>query len=138
MIEAFRTMIVPASDAPLARQIAATLSPVGGGSMWLVGLSPSGEEPATHYVSTGLIGPEFAAIMPMQAYALDDDGNWVQTESIVGQPGYVIAGCAMATPPLVLTEAEVQGLMDRADVTEQEPFVAFGRMGLILISEEMP
>ena len=76
--------------------------------------------------------------MRFTAYDLDDDGNWVQTESVVGQPGYVIAGCAAAEPPLVLTPAQVQGIMDRADVTEQEPFVAFGRMGLILISEEMP
>jgi len=134
--DVFRTMILPAADAPLARDIASTLSPVGGSNMWLTGLSADGNEPATHYVSTGLIGPEFAAIMPMQAYALDDDGNWAQTEDVTGQPAFVVAACAAADPALVVTLAQVEGVMDRADCTPQEPFTAFSRAGLKLIAGE--
>ena len=138
MREIFRTLIVPAADAPLARQIALTLSPVGGSGMWLAGLSPSGQEPATHYVSTGLIGPDFAALVPCTFWAMDENGDWVVTGSEPGNASLVVLACGAVDPPLVLTEAEVQGIMDRADVTEQEPFVAYSRMGLKLISEEMP
>jgi hypothetical protein len=136
--EIFRTLILPAADAPLARQIASTLSPVGGSGMWTTGLSADGNDPATHYVSTGLIGPSFAAIMPSQTYALDEQGRWVLTGSVRGQPAFVIAACAAADPPLKLTAAQVQGLMDRADISEQEPFVAFSRMGLKLIAGDAP
>lgn len=138
MTEIFRTLIVPAADAPLARQIALTLSPVGGSGMWLAGLSPSGKDPATHFVSTGLIGPDFAMLVPCTFWAIDESGDWVVTGSEPGNASLVVLACAAVDPPLQLTEAEVQGVMDRADISEQEPFVAYSRMGLKLISEEMP
>lgn len=138
MREIFRTLIVPAADAPLARQIALTLSPVGGSGMWLAGLSPSGQEPATHFVSTGLIGPDFAALVPCTFWATDEDGDWIVTGSEPGNASLVVLACAAVDPPLQLTEAEVQGIMDRADISEQEPFVAYSRMGLQLIAGDAP
>lgn len=57
-----RTMVVPAALAPLARALAAGLSP-GGVGMFTTGLSPTGTEPATHYVSSGLINPAFGGVM---------------------------------------------------------------------------
>ncbi len=138
MTEIFRTLIVPAADAPLARQIALTLSPVGGSGMWLAGLSPSGQEPATHFVSTGLIGPDFAMLVPCTFWAVDEDGDWIVTGSEPGNASLVVLACAAVDPPLQLTEAEVQGIMDRADISEQEPFTAFSRMGLQLIAGDAP
>ena len=138
MTEIFRTLIVPAADAPLARQIASTLSPVGGRGMWLAGLSLSGQEPATHFVSTGLIGPDFAMLVPCTFWAVDEDGDWIVTGSEPGNASLVVLACGAVDPPLALTEKQVQGVMDRADISEQEPFVAYSRMGLKLISEEMP
>lgn len=137
MTEIFRTLIVPAADAPLARQIALTLSPVGGSGMWLAGLSPSGQEPATHYVSTGLIGPDFAMLVPCTFWA-QEDGDWVCVGAEFGNAALVVAACGAVDPPLALTEKQVQELMNEADISEQEPFVAYSRMGLKLISEEMP
>lgn len=134
MTDIFRTLIVTAADAPLAQQIAVTLAPVGGSNMWITGLSADGQEPATHYVSTGLIGPDFAALVPCTFWAMDEDGNWVETGSEPGDPALVVAACAAADPPLVLTVAEVQGVMDRSDISDQEPFTAYSRMGLIQIS----
>jgi hypothetical protein len=134
MTDIFRTLIVTDLDAPTARQIAETLAPVGGSRMWLAGLSPTGKPPATHYVSTGLIGPDFAAMVPCTFWA-NEDGNWVETGSEPGNAALVAMACGMAEPPLVLTEKQVQGLMDRSDISDQEPFVAFGRLGLQLVQE---
>jgi hypothetical protein len=135
--EIFRTLIVPSADAPLARQIAETLAPVGGSRMWLAGLSPTGKPPATHYVSTGLIGPDFAAMVPCTFWA-NEDGNWVETGSEPGNAALVAMACASMDPPLVLTEKQVQGLMDRSDISDQVPFTAYSRLGLQLISEDSP
>jgi hypothetical protein len=130
----FRTLIVTDLDAPTARQIAETLAPVGGSRMWLAGLSPTGKPPATHYVSTGLIGPDFAAMVPCTFWA-SEDGVWAETGSEPGNAAMVAMACASMDPPLVLTEKQVQGLMDRSDISDQEPFVAFGRLGLQLVQE---
>jgi hypothetical protein len=130
----FRTLLVTDLDAPTARQIAETLAPVGGSRMWLAGLSPTGKPPATHYVSTGLIGPDFAAMVPCTFWA-NEDGVWTETGSEPGNAALVAMACASMDPPLVLTEKQVQGLMDRSDISDQEPFVAFGRLGLQLVRE---
>ena len=54
MSDVFRTMIITAADAPLARSIANMFA----GSeqhMWISGLSADGSEPATHFISTGWV-----------------------------------------------------------------------------------
>ena len=63
----FRSLIIPTAQVQLARDIAATLSPAGA-NMLLTGLSATGSAPATHYISTGLISPEFAALVPEQVW----------------------------------------------------------------------
>jgi hypothetical protein len=50
----------------------------------------------------------------------------------------VAMACASMDPPLVLTEKQVQGLMDRSDISDQVPFTAYSRLGLQLISEDSP
>ena len=130
MTDAFRTLILPAAVTPLAREIAVTLSP-GGIGMWTTGLSPTGAEPATHFISTGLISPEFAHMVPDQTWEQGEDGAWTQTGSTPGNPGAVTEACTAAG--MVVTLAQVLAVFDAADVTEQEPFVALGRMGLVLV-----
>lgn len=58
-----RTMIVPAALAPLARQLAAGIAGESGQGMWQTPLSATGAAPATHYISAGLVWPEFAALL---------------------------------------------------------------------------
>ena len=88
--DVFRTMIVPSAHVTLARQIAETVAPVAGLGMWQSQLSADGQEPATHYVSTGYIGPEWEVLMPLQTWE-EIDGTWTQTEKdligIFGQRG---------------------------------------------------
>ena len=128
---AFRTLITTAATTPLARDIAATLSPAGGQQMWLTGLSATGNAPATHYVSTGLISPEFAALVPEQVWEQDANGNWVQTGSTPGDPVLCYQMCVAAG--MSVTQAQVNAVYAAADVTAQEPFVAFSRMGLKMV-----
>lgn len=131
MAYAFRTIIMTASDAPLARAIAAAFGP-GGADMWTTALSPNGQEPATHYISTGIIPEEFAYMMPTQYWVQDEAGNWAKTGS---DPGNAAAVWQAASAQGVnCTLAQVQAIFDAADVTPQEPFVAMGRMGLKIIN----
>ena len=132
MTDIFRTLVLPADVTPLAQQIAATLSPSGVG-MWTTGLSPTGSPPATHFISTGFIGPEFAHMVPEQFWEQDETGAWVQTGSTPGDPVAVYEACTAAG--MTVTLEEIEAVYAVADVTEQEPFVAMGRMGLVLVSE---
>ena len=134
----FRTLIIAAADALLARQIAETLAGSAGAGMWTTGLSADGAGPVTHYVSTGLITPEFAAMVPEQVWEWqqpdrDEPGAWVQTGSVPGNAAMVSGACAMAEPPLDVSVEDVEGIYSRTDVTEQQPFVAMGRMGLRIV-----
>jgi len=122
--QAFRTMIVPASQAPLARSICSTLAPTGGVGMFDVPLSADGNAPATHYVSTGYLDAAFAALMPLTEYPSEGDPVVVSA----GEPAVVAALCEQAG--LEVTEAEVATLFAASDVTTQDPFVAFARLGL--------
>jgi len=132
---AFRTLITTAATTPLARDIAATLSPTGGQNMWLTRLSATGNAPATHYVSTGLISPEFAALVPEQVWEQDVNGDWVQTGSSPGDPVLCYQMCVAAG--MTVTQAQVNAVYAAADVTQQEPFVAFARLGLQMVQEPL-
>ena len=114
----FRTLIIPSATAPSARVLAAALD-AGGVGMWTTGLSATGQEPATHYISTGMIGDEFAALLPLQA-----DGVLVSP----GQPAYVASAAAQAGIPV--TPEQVAGLYALVDVTEQDPHAAMVRLGI--------
>ena len=135
MTDIFRTLILPANVTPLAQEIAATLSP-GGAGMWTTGLSPTGAEPATHFISTGFIPPEFAHMVPEQFWEQDETGAWVQTGSEPGDPVAVYEACTAAG--MTVTLEEIEAVYAVADVTEQEPFVAMGRLGLVLVQSAEP
>lgn len=132
-MDAFRTLILAASVTPLAQQIASTLSPAGAG-MWTTPLAPTAEGPATHYISTGYIGQEFAHMVPCQTWE-QVDGEWVQTGSEPGSPEAVYEACTAAG--MEVTLAEIEAVFAGADVTEQDPFTAMGRMGLVMVQENI-
>ena len=133
-MDEFRTLILPANVTPLAQEIAATLSP-GGAGMWTTGLSATGAEPATHFISTGFIPPEFAHMVPEQFWEQDETGAWVQTGSEPGNPVAVFEACTAAG--MTVTLEQIEAVFAVADVTEQEPFVAMGRMGLVIAQDQV-
>ena len=129
---AFRTLITTAATTPLARSIATTLSPTGGQNMWIAPLSATGNKPATHYVSTGLIDPQFAALVPEQVWEQDaDTGTWTMTSSTPGDP--VLCRQLCIDGGLSVTQAQIDALYAASDVTGQDPFIAFSRLGLQMI-----
>jgi len=133
--QAYRNMVVRAEDVALARQICAALAPSGGFAMFNVGLSPTGQAPATHYVSTGYIDADFADLMPLQHYVQDENGVWqpANFDWSDGEPSIVANLCAEAG--FEVTPTQVAYLFGDSDVTEQEPFAAFGRLGLVMVQE---
>lgn len=62
-----RTIIVPAAYVDGARAACEALAGAGGSGMYTVPLSPTGEAPATHWVSSGAIDQEFADLLDSPA-----------------------------------------------------------------------
>lgn len=130
MPDVFKTMILAADTIDLARELAASFGP-GGAGMWVTPLSADGTEPATHYISSGYIPPEFAYMVPSQTWAMDENGNWVMVSS---EPGNPVAVYEAATAQgVICTLEEVEAVFNTADVTDEEPFAAMGRLGLKIV-----
>ena len=132
-MDIFRTLIVPAASVDLARAIATSFGP-GGEGMWTTPLSADGLDPATHYISTGYVPPEYGYLVPLQVWAQNEDGSWVMVASEPGNP--VAVYNAATAQGVACTQADVDALFAAADVTEQEPFVAMGRLGVKIIQAE--
>ena len=121
-----RNMIVPAEFAPLARALAAHLAGPPAEGMWQTGLSPTGEEPATHYVSSGAVATEFDSLLT------DADALWGAVQQ-AQQTGMVLPANAPA-----VTREQCVALVEAAeivDLEEEQPFDTFARLGLELVRE---
>lgn len=117
-IWAFRTIVVPASDVEAARELGAALDPAGAG-MYTTPLSPTGEMPATHYMSSGLIDELMVPLL--------EDGNLLYQ--------YALAGAEKQGLSLEVTEDEADLLVAESDVSTENPFDVMERLGLQLVNE---
>jgi hypothetical protein len=126
----FRTLLVAAQDVELASTIAATLGPASSQGMFQTPLGPTAEGPATYGASSGYIDPVWALLVPCGTWAYQD-GAWVQTAYAPGNPQAVVDACAQAG--LTVSLADVQGIFARCDVSEQDPWTAFGRLGVTIV-----
>lgn len=115
-----RTIVVPAAFVALARSLCAALAPVGGSEMFIVGLSPNGSSPPTHFVSSGLIDAQFAALLPL-----------VDDETTPGQPDVVVALAAEAG--ITIEQSAIEALFAACDVTEDDPHARIAALGLRVI-----
>lgn len=84
--------------------------------MFEVGLSANAAEPASHYVSTGMIDDEIAALLK-DAAAL-------------------FAACNATGAPVTLSQCTA--LVSQSDVSTDPPFAAFDRLGLHLVRSNLP
>ena len=129
MIYLFRTIIVPDAIVSTVRALADSFGPAAAG-MWTTPLSPTGNLPATHWISTGQIGDDFAAIMPFSHMV---DGVWT-TEPYSAAAFVALAEAAgIAAPPV---EA-IEQIMRMVDVSDQDAFTAMARLGLGLAKHEI-
>ena len=104
--------------------------------MWETPLGPTADGPTTWYVSSGYIPEAFAYMVPCTYWAMDENGNWVETSRDLGNPIAVYQGCVAAG--LSVTQDEIDGLFARADVNDQDPWVAFSRMGVTIVQPPEP
>ena len=124
----YRCLIVPAEHAELAQVLCETLAGPGGAGMFTTALSATGDDPATHYISSGLIESDFADLLPLIELPADADP--------VIHPGQPDLITQMATDQgMGVTVDEVQALLASVDVTEQPPTDALDRLGLRLSAE---
>ena len=142
-METFRTMIVTEADAPLARQLAAGIDPAHSSGMWTTALA-SADAPTvpTHYISTGFVAEAFASVLPLAEWAYEQPdpeqpGTWTRTGYLPGNPAAVAESAGKADPPIVVTTEEVEALYLASDVTTEDPWVALGRLGLVLAQESV-
>lgn len=114
----FITIIVPASLVEQARELGAALDPAGAG-MYTTPLSPTGAEPATHYISSGLLYDTFPPLLADAAllYAAAQQG--------AEQQGMT----------LTATLEDAYALVAQSDVSSDAAFYAMERLGLVIISQ---
>lgn len=124
MIWSHRTMIVPAALVTTVRDLAATWA--GGVGMFITPLCPidAEDQTPTHYISTGLIDADIAAVMPWTEYG----------EEEVLHPGNPEALAAMLHEQHPeASAAQLEGIIAACDISTQEPYVAAARLGLKLL-----
>lgn len=109
-----RTMIVPAAFQPLAAALTAGIAGTSGQGMFQTAAGPSPEGPATHYSSSGLLQPQFAALMPLDA--IQEDGTFLRVSP--GQAEVIVAAAAAAGSPVPL--ATIQALLAAVIVTDAD------------------
>ena len=130
-----RTMIVPASVQPNARALCKGLAGVPGDGMFATGLSATGKAPATHYISSGVISADMAALLPCKTVTTDKDGKATVTTT----PGMPEAVPALATKAgISTTKAKITTLYTAIDVSDQPPFEAMARLGLQIVQVPLP
>lgn len=112
-IWAHRTIIVPDAAVIPARMACEALAGAGGSGMYSVPLSPTGDLPATHWISSGLIEQGFADLLA-NADAL----------------AAVASGVGLDPAPLV-------AIVAAADITDEPADVALVRLGLRLCQQEL-
>ena len=122
-----RCLIVPDSIVTTVRALADSFGPAASG-MWTTPLSADGNLPSSHWISSGLIGDDFAAIMPYSHFV---DDVWV-TEPYSAAAFVALAEAAGITPPPV---AAIEQIMGMVDVSDQEPLAAMTRLGLFMVQE---
>lgn len=113
-----RTILIPAGLAPLARALAAGLSPAGEG-MFVRGLAPSNESEPTYYVSSGPIGEDFAELIT--------DADKLHA-ACGGQA--TLSDCQALVSQSVVSDGfhEIDG-----EQVAEDPFALFARLGLVLL-----
>lgn len=127
-----RTIIVPASLVEDARAACAGLAGPGGSGMFTTPLSPTGEAPPTHYISSGLIEEPFADLLPLTSVSYAEDG----TPFTETRPGNVALTVQLAADAgLPFTEAEVSALLSAVDVSAQSAQDALTLRGLRMVVE---
>ena len=107
-----RTIIVPDAVVVPARMACEALAGAGGSGMYTTPLSPTGELPATHWISSGLIEQSFADLL----------ANPDTLAAVATQAG--------------IDPAPLVAIIAASDITDEPADVALARLGLQLCQED--
>ena len=122
-----RCMIVPVDHVDLARSLCATLAGDGGSGMFTTPLSPTGDYPPTHWISSGLIEEAFADLLPLLSVDVTD-------APLAGHPDHV---CTLAHDAgMAVSYDDIVRLFSAVEVSAQPPHAALERLGLALSNED--
>ena len=122
-----RCMIVPVDHVDLARSLCATLAGEGGSGMFTTPLSPTGDYPPTHWISSGLIEDAFADLLPLLSVDVTD-------APLAGNPDHV---CTLAHDAgMAVSYDDIVRLFSAVDVSAQPPHAALERLGLALSNDD--
>ena len=140
-----RAMIVPDSIVVTVRALADSFGPAAQ-NMWTTPLSPTGELPATHWISSGLVDKPFADFMPFGEWVAttDVDVNGMPIENWTVTPAnpdnfftllqeYLPETPEGEDPPAIPTVEQLTYIMSMVDVSAQDPYTAMDRLGLKLV-----
>lgn len=130
MTWAFRTLIVPDAVVDTCRSLAMLLAGEGQ-RLWTTPLSADGREPATHWISTGLIEQPFADLLPLSEWTHTDEVGWVETIVSGGNPALLAEMSEGA-----VTEEHAQAIFALCDVTMEDPQQALARLGLQIVQPD--
>ena len=123
------TIVLPKAAQALAQGLCVAAAGEAGAGMFTTSLSPTGEAPATHFISSGAVESKFAAILPIGTVTTADEVTTIERSA-----GDVAAVIQLAADAGVAVDlATVGGLFAALDVSEQPPFAAMARLGLRLV-----
>lgn len=128
MAWAYRNMIVAAAVVDTCRSLAILLAGEGQ-QLWTTPLSADGAEPATHWISSGLIEEQFADLLPLSEWTLNLDDEW--TETVVSNGGPTLLA---ELSEGAVTEEQVIAIFSQCDVTLDKPQQALNRLGLQMVT----
>lgn len=128
---AFRTIIVSDGVVDTCRSLAMLLAG-DGQKLWTTPLSPTGTEPATHWIISGMIEAQFGDLLPLNEPVLNDE-SWIDNWKSSGNPALLADLSAGA-----VTQEQAISIFDQCDVTMEEPQAAMARMGLQMVAEPEP
>lgn len=130
-----RTIILPAAFQQLAQALCeAAADGDAGKGMLTTGLSETGTEPATHYISAGYIEDTFADILPLTT--ITPAAEMDEPPTVETRPGNVefVEGIA-AQAGITLPAGTIAALFDAISVGEEDAYAAMDRLGLQFITE---
>jgi len=108
-----KTIIVPAAHVNAARYLCEALAGAGGSGMFTTPLSADGQEPATHYISSGMIEDSFAGLLLRPSEQIS---------------AYAVAQGVSATP------TEIASILDAAIISDEKAGVVLNANGLVQIT----
>lgn len=108
-----KTIVVADSVVDQARSSCEQLAGSGGAGMFATALSADGNEPATHWISSGLILQDFATMLE--------------------NPAMVYTAAEQAG--IELPAGSIEALLSQCDISDEPAEVAFERLGLQLVRE---